>query len=393
MMFRKPAPTAAPVSVLLVLMVAMGPISTDLYLPALPAIQAAFSADVAGVQLTLSIYLGTFAICQILFGPLSDRFGRRSVMMGGMAIYFAASLVCVFAPSLEILILGRFLQALGACAGPVIARAIVRDIHGPEAAGRALARIAAAMGIAPLIGPVLGGYLTAQFGWQSCFVLTSIAGGMVLVGGFLLMSETNPYLDATATAPRQLMRNIGGLLRDRRFVGYTLAGTASYCGLFCFISGSSFVFIGILGVPAEVFGFCFSAAVVGFIAGAQIAGHMSNRQRALTIGTLFNGVFGVALLIPVLAGIETVWTILVPMVLYLIGMGLVLPHAQAGAVGDFGRIAGTASSLFGTVQYAIAAVVGVVVGLFLDGSALPMALGIALSGIAAIVAHFGLTRA
>ena len=393
MMIRRPDPTAAPVSVLLIFMVAMGPISTDLYLPALPAIQEAFSADVAGVQLTLSIYLGTFAFCQILFGPLSDRFGRRSVMMGGMVIYFAASLVCVFAPSLEVLILGRFLQALGACAGPVIARAIVRDIHGPEDAGRALARIAAAMGIAPLVGPVLGGYLTAQFGWQSCFVLTSIAGGIVLIGGFLLMSETNPYLDATATAPRQLLRNMGGLLRNRRFVGPTLVGTASYCGLFCFISGSSFVFIGILGVPAEAFGFCFAAAIVGFIIGAKIAGHITDRQRAMAIGTVFNAVFGIVLLIPVLTGIETVWTILVPMVLYLIGMGLVLPHAQAGAVGDFGRIAGTASSLFGTIQYAVASIIGVVVGLFLNDSALPMVLGIALCGIAAIVAHFGLNRA
>lgn len=390
---RRPDPTSISVLSLMVLLVALGPISTDLYLPALPAIRDHFGADVGGVQLTLSIYLIAFAASQILYGPLSDRFGRRVPLLVGTGIYFAASVACMVAPTLEALIVARFFQALGGCSGQVIVRAVVRDVHGRDKAGPVLAKIAAAMGLAPAIGPVLGGVLTDLFGWQACFAVLSAAGGLALLGSAFLLEETNLHKDPSATQPGRIARNLGGLLQHRLFVGHALAATASYAGLFAFISGSSFVFIEVLGLEPEEYGFCFSAAVIGFIAGARIAGRLTRGpDRSVLLGATINAGAGLAMVVFLLAGFETVATVLGPMVVYMIGMGIVLPHAQGGAVGPFPRKAGMASALFGFMQYGAAAFVGLYVGHAFDLTALPMAVAIAASGLAALAAHVLIIR-
>ena len=178
---------------------------------------------------------------------------------------------------------------------------------------------------------------------------------------------------------------MGTLLRDPVYMGYALTASGSYAGTFAFISGSSFVFIEVLGVSAQGFGFCFSAGVMGYIIGARIAGYLPSGVRTVGWGALMNIVFSLAMLVPILMGIETVATVLIPMVLYMIGMGIILPHAQAGAVGPFPRMAGTASALFGTLQYSLAALTGVAVGqgFSLAGgiTPLPMVIGLAGAGI------------
>lgn len=379
-MTRFPDPSGLAVTSLLVLMVAIGPISTDLYLPALPGIQAAFETDVASVQLTLSVYLVAFAFSQLIYGPLSDRFGRRPVILGGMALYFSASILCIFAPSMEVLIAARFLQAVGGCSSQVIVRAVVRDVHGPEKAGPTLAKIAAAMGIAPLAGPIIGGYLTDIFDWRACFVALSAAGGAALIGGYFMLGETNERRDPTATRPGRIFGNLTEMARNPAYVGYTLAAAGSYSGLFAFISGSSFVFIEVLGLAPTLYSYCFSAGVVGFMVGARIAARIRVRNKALGWGASINLISGAAMILILLAGTQTVATVLIPMVIYMVGMGLVLPHAQAGAVAPYPDKAGAASALFGTTQYAAAAGVGLLVGHGFDGSAQPMAWAIALSG-------------
>jgi DHA1 family bicyclomycin/chloramphenicol resistance-like MFS transporter len=395
-MMVKPDPRGAIVTTLLVLMVATGPISTDLYLPALPGLQSYFGANAATIQLTLSVYLGAFAVSQLIYGPLSDRFGRRAVVAVGMGLYTLASLACTLAPTIEWLIAARFVQALGGCSGGVIARAVVRDVHGADGAGKVLAKIAAAMGLAPMVGPVLGGFLTDHFGWQACFVVLVCAGCVSLLGALFVLQETNQQLDSTALSPRQMTRNIGKLLRDPVYMGYALTASSSYAGAFAFISGSSFVFIEILGVSVQGFGFCFSAGVVGYIIGARIAGYLPGGPRTIGWGALLNVTFGLAMLIPVLMGIETVATVLIPMVLFMIGMGIILPHAQAGAVGPYPRMAGTASALFGTMQYSVAALLGIAVGqgFSIAGGVtpLPMAIGIAGSGLLTFLCYLTLLR-
>ncbi len=395
-MIRKPDPASGAVTGLLVLMVAVGPISTDLYLPALPGIQTYFNSDTATVQLTLSVYLAAFALSQMIFGPLSDRFGRRRIAIAGLGLYTAASVLCTVADSMEILIAARFLQAVGACSGQVVARAIVRDVHGAAEAGRVLSKIVAAMGIAPLIGPILGGYLTDAFGWQACFIALSLAGGLALAGGILLLQETNRHCDPDATAPTRIVSNIILLLRDRHFRGHALAASGSYAGLFAFISGSSFVFIDYFGISVTEFGYCFSLAILGFVIGARIAARMQGGPRAIGWGAVINLVFGCAMLAPLLFGFASIATLLVPMILYMVGMGIVLPHGQAGAVGPYPHMAGTASALVGTMQYTIASVVGIAVGqgFLLAGTAspLPMALAIAASGLFTFACHQLLIR-
>ncbi len=392
-MIRRPDPAGGTVTTLLVLLVALGPISTDLYLPSLPGMQQDFGADVATIQLTLSVYMIAFAASQLLYGPLSDRFGRRIPLIAGTALYFAASLLCILAPSVEWLIVGRFLQGFGGCAGQVIARAVVRDVHGREAAGRVLAKIASAMGLAPAIGPAIGGYLADAFGWQACFWALSLAGGLALVGTVLLLEETNRQRGAEPMGPRRMLRNFGVLLGHRQFTGYMLAATASYCGLFAWISGSSFVFIEIFGLTPDLYGYVFASIVFGFIAGAQIASRLTvGPVRAVLIGAAINAVSGGAMLAAVMADAATIATVLAPMILYMVGMGIVLPSAQGGAIGPFPRKAGSASSLMGTAQYGLAAAVGLAVGHGYDVTPLPMALAIAGSGVAALLCHLLLIR-
>lgn len=389
----KPDPAGRLVTTLLVLLVALGPISTDLYLPSLPSMQRAFDTDVPTIQLTLSVYMVAFAASQLIYGPLSDRFGRRAPLIGGTALYFAASILCLLAPSIEWLIVGRFLQGVGGCAGQVIARAVVRDVHGREASGRVLAKIAAAMGLAPAIGPAIGGLLTDAFGWQACFAALSLAGGLALVGVVLLLQETNRAPDGQPISPARIGRTFAGLLRHRQFSGFALAATFSYAGLFAWISGSSFVFIEIFGLAPDVYGYCFASIVFGFIAGAQIASRLTvGPVRAVALGAAANAVTGLAMIAAVALEAATIATILAPMILYMVGMGIVLPSAQAGAIGPFPTKAGAASSLIGATQYGIAAFVGLAVGWGFDGTAGPMALAIALSGVGALLAHLAMIR-
>lgn len=389
----KPDPAGRTITALLVLLVALGPISTDLYLPSLPSMQQAFDTDVPTIQLTLSVYMVAFAASQLIYGPLSDRFGRRWPLIGGTALYVAASILCLLAPSIEWLILGRFLQGVGGCAGQVIARAVVRDVHGREASGRVLAKIAAAMGLAPAVGPAIGGLLTDAFGWQACFAALTLAGGLALVGVLLLLQETNRAPDPGPIRPTRIGRTFAGLLRHRQFSGFALAATFSYAGLFAWISGSSFVFIEIFGLAPDVYGYCFASIVFGFIAGAQIASRLTvGPVRAVALGAAVNALTGLAMIAAVALEAATVATILAPMIFYMVGMGIVLPSAQAGAIGPFPTKAGAASSLIGATQYGIAAFVGLAVGWGFDGTPGPMALAIALSGVGALLAHMMLIR-
>lgn len=389
-----PRPDSFIVAVLLTLAVSMGPISTDLYLPSLPSLTSALETDVASVQLTLSVFLVGLAFSQLVYGPLSDRFGRRPALKVGLILYVVASVACALATSVEMLIAARFVQAVGACSGQVLGRAVVRDVYGREGSARMLAYIGAAMALAPAIGPILGGYLTVWFGWRANFVLLTFYGAVALAGVWFLLAETNAYVGR----PTSVSRMVGdylGLLGHRAYVGYILCIATTYCGLFAFISGSSFVFIDVLGLPPDLYGFCFAAVVIGYMSGAILSGRTVHRfgiERLLSIGVLVLAGSGLAMAGLVLAGIETVWSVLIPMMVYMTGVGLVLPNALAGALGPFPEKAGAASALSGFSQMGIAALVGIAVGAAFDGTARPMAIAIALSGCAAVAAYRLLVR-
>lgn len=371
-------------------LVALGPLSTDLYLPALPGLPAFFHTSVAQVQLTLSIFLLGFAVSQLVYGPLSDRFGRRPVILGGVALYALASLACAFAHSIEALIMGRFVQALGACCGPVLGRAMVRDIHEREQATQMLGYIGAAMAVAPAIAPLLGGYLTLWLGWQANFVLLAIFGVLWWFAVWFGLSETNQRCDPQALQWRRLLRNYGQLLSTRCFVSYTMCSSMVYAGLFAFISGSSFVFIDYFGVKPEHFGALFGCIVIGFLSGTLMVGHLSVRwgsARLLPIGVRLVALSGLVELGLAQLGFNQISAVLVPMVVYMAGMGVVMPSAMAAAITPFPHMAGAASALMGFIQMSIAASVGYWVGHGHDGTPWTMIHAIGVMGLGTWVSY------
>lgn len=363
------------VAILLTALVALGPLSTDLYLPSLPALRQEFAVDAAAIQLTLSVFLAGFALSQLVYGPLSDRFGRRPALLGGLLIYITATLVCALAPTVEILIGARFLQALGACAGPVVARAIVRDVYGQARAATVLSYMAMAMALAPAMGPILGGVVEAAVGWQANFSLLAIYAVTGSLGVALVLPETNAFRGEAAISLTRISGNYGLLLRERRFLGYVLVVAGAYSGIFAFISGSSFVLMENLGQSPARYGFSFASVVAGYMLGTLISGRLTERlglESMLRLGSLL-GLAGAGLGLGLaMAGLLSLWSVLGPMALFMVGAGLMLPNGMAGAVGPFPRMAGAASALLGFAQMSLAALVGIAVGEATDGSAVPL---------------------
>lgn len=385
----KPDPRSLPVAILLTGLVAFGPVSTDLYLPSLPDMTRAFGTTVSMVQLTLSVFTAGFAVAMLVYGPLSDRFGRRPVLIAGAVLYVLASLVCVAADSIEALLVGRFLQAVGACAGPVIGRAVVRDVYERQEAARMLSYMASAMALAPAVAPLLGGALHAAFGWRSNFVVLTLFGILLTVATWLLLRETNAHRDPLALRPARLAGNFAALLRSRLFMGHALCVALAFAGLFSFISGSSFVIIDVLGLEPQHFGFAFMAVVIGYIAGAFGGGRFTGRlgiERMIALGSAVCALGGVTALVLAWSGVQTIVAVVAPIAVYFLGAALVLPNATAGAISPFPRMAGTASSLLGFLQMGAGALTGWLVGLLHDGTTRVMttAIGVMAVGTLAV---------
>ncbi len=381
---NRPRPDSSAVAGLLTALVAFGPISTDMYLPSLPALVTAFDSDVATVQLTLSAFLVAFAIAMLVYGPLSDRFGRRPVLLGAIAVFVLASIACVFAPTIEALIGARILQAVGCCAGPVLGRAVVRDVYGRDRAATVLSYMGTAMALAPAIGPIAGGWLQVAFGWQSVFWVLTGFSLIALIGVYLMLDETNAHKDPVATSPRGLLANYRALLTHRVYVGYVATISACYSVIFCFISGSAFVLIDVVGLTPDLYGYCFATMVLGYMTGTFLSARLGPRfgiEPLILAGGLVATVSGGMMAVFAWSGTVSVATIVIPQTLAMVGVGLTFPNCQAGAIGPFPTMAGSASALLGFFQMGIAAAVGLAIGHAFDGTARPLATGVAVSGL------------
>ena len=317
-------PDSFAMAALLTALVVIAPLSTDMYLPALPVIGDYFSATTGDVQLTLSVYLVGFAVAQLILGPLSDRIGRRPVLMGGLVIYLLSSIACILADSIWFLIIARFFQAAGACAGAAVGRAVVRDIYATKDAARLLTHMGTAMAAGPLVAPLLGGQLTANYGWQSNFIVLALLSVIVAVVTFFKLPESHTQPDTNALNPRRMAVNYSTLLRHADFRDFSLANAFSFGGLFAFISGSSFVLIDGFGLDPEVFGFAFGAVVLGYMSGTQLAARMlrtTEIERLVGIGGRIGLIAGNAGLLTVWLAPPSIYTVIAPMFCYTFSVG------------------------------------------------------------------------
>lgn len=385
--------------VLLGTLAAAGPLGTDLYLPALPELARVFGAGPGTVQLTLSGYMLGMALGQLIYGPLSDRFGRRPVLLAGMVLFALTSLGCAFAPTAGALIGLRILQGLSAAAPSALSRAVVRDLYAGEAAAKTLAYMAAIMGATPVIAPLIGGELLLAFGWESTFLAI---GAMVVATGIavlLMLPETNTK-PIDSIRPLALAQTYWRVAGSSIFRSYVFCGATCFGGLFAFISGSSFVLQDTFGLSPRGFAIAFALMVLGYIAGTLSSARVVGRlglERTLGIGVALAASSGLAM--AALAGLGTLAPALShpaalvgPQIVYAMGLGFVLPQVMAGALTPFPQIAGTASAVLGFLQMSFSAAMGVLAGFLAGYGFLPLAVLIACLGTASALGYLAFVR-
>lgn len=362
------------------------PLASDFYLASLPGLTRTFQTSAATVQLTLSVFMLAFGVMQLVAGPLSDRLGRVPVLRAGLAVYAASCVACALAPSIELLIAARFVQAIGCCAAVVVARAIIRDVFDAQAGATALAQASTILALGPLFGPMLGSVLEVRFGHRAIFGVTAAITVALLAVTLRQLRETNAHPDPHATQVRKLWTSYAAVFRSGAFRAYTLAGAASYGGLFAFISGSPFVLIQVLGVSTGWFGACFAFCVVGYLLGTIACRRLLARRsvaRTMRIGSAMALGSGVAMTALAVAGIHHWVALLLPQFVYFAAHGINFPCSQVGSVEPFRRRAGAAAGLYGFLLMMAASLIGLTIGATYNGTILPLVLTVA--GCAAVV--------
>lgn len=386
----EPARATAGTIVLLTAISMLGQMSIAMYTPSLPSLAQALGAQAGEVKLTMTVFLAAFACAQLLWGPLSDRIGRRPALFAGIAVFLAGTAICLFAQAIGALIFGRFVQGLGACVGITIARAVVRDRFDRTEGARALAFIGMAMAAGPAIAPAIGGQLQILYGWQAVFAALALFGAAVAIAARARLEESNLRRDPLATDPLRMLGNFATLLRARVYLAYTALASAFFAGLMAYATGLPFLLIDGFGMSPALYGLIPSATVVGYFTGSAIAGRRAGvdpPRRLARIGALAALAGAAALAFVTLAGREHPVTLVAPMIVFMFGFGLALPSALAAAMQPFARMAGAAAALQGFVQMATGAIATLGVAAFADGTAASMAFAILLAaGVVAAAA-------
>lgn len=362
-------------------------ISTDLYLPAMPAMSRALGADAGLIELTVSGYLVGFSLGQLLWGPISDRYGRRLPVALGMVLFIIGSAGCALSFDAWTMIGWRMVQAVGASAGVVLGRAMVRDLYSGYRAAQMMSTLMTVMAIAPLAGPIVGGQILAFAGWHAIF-LTLVGVGLATLVAVLLLPETLP---AERRRPEPLggaLGRYGLLLRDRRLIAYAGAGGFFYAGMFAYIAGTPFAYITYHHVPPALYGLLFALGIVGIMATNMANARFVARfgsDRLLAAGTMVAALSGVVLALCAWFGWGGLWGLVVPLFVFVSATGFIVANSIAGALADFPERAGAVSALIGAIHYGSGILGSALVGAFADGTPWPMGWVIALTGIGSLL--------
>jgi DHA1 family bicyclomycin/chloramphenicol resistance-like MFS transporter len=343
---------------LLGLLQALAPVSIDMYLPAMPQLETVFHVSAAAVESTMVTFLAGFAVGQLLYGPLTDRFGRKPPLYFSLVLFTLASAACAFSPDITTMSALRLFQAIGACGGSVIARAMVRDVFPPSELRRVFSMLVLVLGVSPILAPLLGSYLLLWFGWRSAFLAQATIGALLFVGMHFRLRES---LSQNAQRPldlRSIMGAYGRLFQDRTFLGASAVCGFSSAGAFAYIASAPFVFMSFYKVPTEQFGWLFGSVAAGMVGAAQINGRMPQRiplWRILRVANLVQLAVAILLAVAVWTGMGGLPVIYFAIFVYIAAQGFVFPNGSTIAMTRHATMAGTASALLGTNQFVIAA--------------------------------------
>lgn len=375
--------------VLAVLSLLMGfaSISTDLYLPAMPVMSRALHASDGMLEWTISGYLIGFSSGQLLWGPISDRYGRRLAVGSGLILFVIGSAGCALSNDAMTLIGWRIVQALGACASVALSRAMVRDLYQGTQAAQMLSTLITIMAIMPLVGPLVGGQIVTMFGWRAIFWLLVVVG-LVTMGALYTIPETLPvYNRNSESLGRALLRYVG-LLKNRRLLGYLGTGGFLYAGMFAYVAGTPYVYISFYHVPAQLYGFLFGLGIIGIMLANILNRWLVGRfgyDPILLFGTIAAMVTGIWAGCVAHSGLGGLWGLVVPLFLFASTTGLIVANSITGAMADFPQRAGAVSALTGAVQYGSGIIGSGLVGLWSDGTPWPLGLVITMSGIGCLL--------
>jgi DHA1 family bicyclomycin/chloramphenicol resistance-like MFS transporter len=370
------------------LLSAIGPFAIDMYLPALPSIGQSLGASMGAVQASLMAFFISLGIGQIIYGPVSDMVGRKPPLYFGLILFGLGSIGCALAPDIQTLVVLRFIQGLGACAGMVIPRAVVRDLHTGHDAARLMSLLMLVFSVSPILAPLAGSMLIETVGWRSVFWAVTVAAVLGLILLATRLPETRPPADRVNSSVGSAVAAYGVLLRDRHFMGLVFIGAFGISSFFAYLSNSSFVLIDHYGLTPRQYSLAFAANAASFIGVSQFTGKLSARfglVRLVKFAVVGYAAMMTLLLVINLSGIERLDVMIAVLFVGYGFLGLVVPTTAVLALDEHGEIAGTASALMGTLQFVTGAVVMGLSGAFADGTARPMVAGIAGSAIVAFV--------
>jgi DHA1 family bicyclomycin/chloramphenicol resistance-like MFS transporter len=375
---------------LLSLLLGLQPITTDLYLPALPVITTGFAAPMAQAQLTLTALLLAFGVSQLVWGPLSDRFGRKPILLIGLIAYVLASVGSTLAPSMVTLIVWRTVQGVAMGAAVMCARAIVRDLYAPMQGARVMSKALSGLGVIAFVSAPLGGWLTDALSWRFALLTLAIFGAISLGLIAWRFEETLQRKNPQALQAATLLVTWKSILRNPTFIAFSALSAASYGGLFTFLASSSFVFMNVLGLSKTQYGALMALNSLAYIGGTFLCRYWLPRfgvRRALKWAGLLSLAGGTLMALPSLMGVQSVWAIMPAQLLFIIGHGIHQPCGQSGAVGPFPQAAGAASAVNGFLMMLAAFAMGSWLGGHMDGTVLPLTLGVWFwSGLIALAA-------